>query len=599
MAAALAPRLTLRFGVTGHRPPRLAAADHEAIVHTCEQIFRTASATLAAIYQRHREAFAAELPATTLVSSLAEGADVIVAEAALRCGLDQSACLPFAADRYRRDFQPEAWARTQALIEVSDRVLELGERVGKDADAYEAAGRLVMAQADILIAVWDGAPAQGRGGTAQIVAEAIAMGLPVIHVDPAAAGDPRLVWRPIEDAGNEDLSALPLNPSDGFTAQLEATIAALTEPPIGEDGDHLRSYLRTHPALAGRAIAWPLLLAITGAKKWRRTRFRFAGADEVRADLREQTGHFDRLAPFGGMLSGMMADRYAHADAEANRFAMRYRATFITNFGLAGFAVFLALSSLLLPNLKLLLIVLELVVIGIIIAKTQAGRALGLHRCWLDRRDVAERLRMLMMAAPLGRLGLREGGEGQRPPNWVHWYVRASAREMGLPQARFDEAYINNARSSIVDLLDEQGRYHQSNAHAMAHADHNLHHAGDVLFFGTVLACALFITAYVATDGKTVIAGVGGAELVTFFTALCPALAGALYGIRMQGDFSANSRRSRAIAAQLSRLRARMRREELTYLALVENARHARAILLAEVEQWRSHYESRPLTLPG
>lgn len=238
-------------------------------------------------------------------------------------------------------------------------------------------------------------------------------------------------------------------------------------------------------------------------------------------------------------------------------------------------------------------------VIGIIIAKTQAGRLLGLHRCWLDRRHIAERLRMLMMAAPLGRLGLREGGEGQRPPGWVHWYVRATARQQGLPEARFDAGYLERARASIVDLVDEQGRYHQNNAHAMAHADHNLHQTGDILFFGTVFACALFIAAYLLTGGKMALAGFGGAELVTFVTALFPALTGALYGIRMQGDFSANSRRSRAIAVQLARLRRRMGGEEADYLPLVEYARHVRAILLAKVEQWRAHYESRPLTLPG
>lgn len=595
----LKPRLVLRFGVTGHRPPRLSEADHAAISDSCIEAFRLTQDTLAQLHARHSAIFSATPPSAMLVSSLAEGADVVVAEAALACGMGLSACLPFAAELYARDFEPEAWALSRQLIDRSESVLELSELPGDRAYAYEAAGRMVMAQADILIAVWDGDPAKGRGGTAQIVAEAIALHLPIIHIDPDDPACPRLIWPGVENADGDLATPVAAGVED-FRARLIAVVEHLCAPPEHRERHSLEGYLRSPPAGPAPALAWPLLLALTGARKWRNTSFRIGSAAQSREWLVSKTAPFAGRGRFGDRLNGVVLDRYAQADAEANRFATRYRSTFLTNFAMAGLAVMLALSSLLLPSLKLLLIILELGVIGLIMLNTQAGRRLNLHQCWLDRRQVAERLRMLVLTAPLGELGLRAGEDGHQAPGWVHWYVRACARELGMPSARVDATYLATARQELIDLIDEQGSYHRANAHAMAHANHSLHHAGDALFFGTIFACLLFIIAYLTTDGSGLaIGGLGGAELVTFITALFPALAAALYGIRMQGDFAASSLRSAEIARRLRRLRLRIERDPATYQGLLDRARGVREILLAEVQQWRSHYESRPLTLPG
>ncbi len=599
MADDLRPRLVLRFGVTGHRPPRLSETDHSAIHDICAKVFQLAQATLAELHARHAAILSSQPPRSILATSLAEGADVVVAEAALECGMQITACLPFPAEIYARDFEPDRWIASERLIGRCESVLELGEQLGGSATAYEAAGRLVMSQSDILIAVWDGDPAQGPGGTAQIVAEAIAMHLPVIHVDPADSATPRLIW-PGQENFDGELPQPGQDATEDFGTRLAALVKHLCAPPAAGESASLEAYLRSPLAIRSSAVAWPLLLAATGARKWRSTRFHIGGAGEAREWLVGRTAAFAGHGPFGDMLSGALLVRYGQADAEANRFAMRYRSTFLTNFAMAGLAVALALSSLLLPNLKLLLITLELVVIGLIMLNTKAGRQNNLHQCWLDRRQVAERLRMLVLTAPLGLLGLRAGEDGHAPPGWVHWYVRATARELGMPSGRIDEAYLRRARRDLVEFVDEQGSYHRGNAHTMAHADHTLHRTGDLLFFGTVLACFLFIATYVASGGhKVAIGGMGGAELVTFITALFPALAAALYGIRMQGDFAASSLRSGEIARRLRRLRSRIERDPPTYQRLVERGRAVREILLAEVQQWRSHYESRPLTLPG
>src|SRR5258708_32929211 len=49
--------------------------------------------------------------------------------------------------------------------------------------AYLAAGKLIVELRDVLVAVWDGQQAAGKGGTAAIVALALAAGRPVIWLN--------------------------------------------------------------------------------------------------------------------------------------------------------------------------------------------------------------------------------------------------------------------------------------------------------------------------------------------------------------------------------------------------------------------------------
>src|SRR5260221_12639223 len=63
-------------------------------------------------------------------------------------------------------------------------VVELDGRRSEESDAYLAAGKLIVELCDVLVAVWDGEPAAGKGGTADVVAVALASGRPVIWLNP-------------------------------------------------------------------------------------------------------------------------------------------------------------------------------------------------------------------------------------------------------------------------------------------------------------------------------------------------------------------------------------------------------------------------------
>jgi hypothetical protein len=114
-----------------------------------------------------------------VVSSLAEGADRMVAECVLsRPGARLVAVLPLAADDYERDFAGTASiAAFRTLLAHADSVAipDLGRHATRE-EAYAAAGLMVVDRCDVLIAVWDGAASRGRGGTAEVVEHARRVG---------------------------------------------------------------------------------------------------------------------------------------------------------------------------------------------------------------------------------------------------------------------------------------------------------------------------------------------------------------------------------------------------------------------------------------
>lgn len=133
----------------------------------------------------------------TLVSSLAEGADRLVVWRALELTTVRLVVpLPLAPEDYQRDFENTASrAAFQSMLESADKVIQLPPQLTRQG-SYLAAGRYVLDRSDVLVAVWDGEPARGMGGTGQIVAEARERGLPLAWIgvsrpDIASISSPR------------------------------------------------------------------------------------------------------------------------------------------------------------------------------------------------------------------------------------------------------------------------------------------------------------------------------------------------------------------------------------------------------------------------
>ena len=167
----------LRIGVSGHRlPPKLPEESEAPLRAHLDRI-------LAAIAAAARKANGAtEL---IIISSLAEGSDRIVAEAGLAAGFALQVVLPFVRAEYERDFETQMSRREfEALLARAGDVLECDGAADQRPRAYEAAGLFMLANIELLIAIWDGAVAAGIGGTAQIVERAVADGIAVVWIEP-------------------------------------------------------------------------------------------------------------------------------------------------------------------------------------------------------------------------------------------------------------------------------------------------------------------------------------------------------------------------------------------------------------------------------
>src|SRR4051812_42315688 len=111
------------------------------------------------------------------LSSIAAGSDMSFARTALSLGMGWEAVLPLPPSEFKRDFNDHDWRDVETLLGEAEHVRVISERPQRE-DAYLDCGMETVNHCDLLLAVWDGEPARGRGGTAEIVAYAREMRRP-------------------------------------------------------------------------------------------------------------------------------------------------------------------------------------------------------------------------------------------------------------------------------------------------------------------------------------------------------------------------------------------------------------------------------------
>ncbi|MFI9328592.1 hypothetical protein ACIGZJ_13730 [Kitasatospora sp. NPDC052868] len=155
----------MRIGITGHRG--LAPKVEEQVRQLLEGALAGEDSSL-----------------LTVVSCIADGPDAWLAEIALGRGGRLEVVIP--AEQYR-DGLPE-WHHPvyDRLLNGAVAVHQTG-RVESDEAAHMAASELLVQQVDKLLAVWDGLPARGFGGTADVVAYAQQRGVAVEVLWPQGA----------------------------------------------------------------------------------------------------------------------------------------------------------------------------------------------------------------------------------------------------------------------------------------------------------------------------------------------------------------------------------------------------------------------------
>lgn len=609
------PHLVVRVGVTGHRPKDLSEGEAlEALRKVIRGVLREIQDVTSRIFEQHRLLYSGDRAKLRLVSPLAEGADRLVAHEALEMGFELQCPFPFHREEYEKDFKTaESLDEFEELRQQASVIFELDGSRASQEEAYEAVGRVVIKQSDVLIAIWNGKPAAGRGGTGQMVAEALARGVPTVRIKPHT---PHRAYLCRLRSVPRDLRRRRANLSERLQDILEPPmdsedqIAALHEEKIPQGSPlfrrfrdfFARGYERPSvPRSSFEAIEKP-----AAAKAWKAV----SGPN----------------ASVGKQIQEGYHHRFEQADSLANAFADLYRSSFITTYAFGAAAVLFAFLGIYLELhswfwVELVLIVSILLLLWAagphnrwrhfstltealdFLAPVRRGRW---HVRWLDYRLLAEALRQMDFLAPLARVTPSfevPAHLDQDDPSrtWFNWYFRAVIREQGLIRARVDNAYLAVYRRVLAGSILSQIVYHGENAAKLGKAHHRLHRAVVWFFRGTLVACILHLVSEHLLAEHLVQPLYLSIELtLSLFAIVLPAFGAAVEGVIHQGEFERIARRSKAMAGRLETILKRVTHlsAKASSRELGEIAEYFCEVQLREQADWRSVFITKPLTPP-
>jgi hypothetical protein len=148
------------------------------------------------------------------LSSVAEGGDQLFISEVRALGMSWHAILPLPKAEFANDFPAAEWTVVEGILNQAENVRVITEN-GTREDAYLDCGMATVDGADVLLAVWDGEPARGRGGTAEVVAYARSLGKPLILIHSATLKFTRENIQKLErtDASLAKLNMLPTTPT--------------------------------------------------------------------------------------------------------------------------------------------------------------------------------------------------------------------------------------------------------------------------------------------------------------------------------------------------------------------------------------------------
>ena len=457
----------------------------------------------------------------------------------------------------------------------------------KDPGVYGNAGRIVLNQSDLLIAVWDGGKAAGPGGTVETMREALDYHVPVIWIDARRARrlasaawaeeSVRQAWqrprqRPtLRQAGIRHRARRTQHP--GYRTERAMRTSASPNPvarPGGkimarhsgqthqwrgglffrdkapdQSGFRLESVPRYHDRLAC-CTRWTLFpkdfeqqakARVAGDERHRRGAIACVGLDQqpVAPPLRlgRPPGRLLCRCPSQRLCAGLSAD--------------------------GGRAVFIALLPMALAHtlgkhasaFELACDLAEFSFLSFVAWLLWWGRRQRWHDRWTEYRLLAELIRQLRFLVPLG------GGKplprtmpdhmavyGDPARTWMYWHVRAIAREIGIPGARVGQGYLHDCLAFLAQTVGNeksgQWGFHLVTERRSHRLSDNLHVAVLILLGLTLAGVAYRL--WLHHPGP---AGRGAPNWLVLLAASLPALgSAALEGIANPGRIHSRRRQT-------------------------------------------------------
>jgi hypothetical protein len=586
----------LAVGVTGHRADVLPEGGVPVLRERVRDVLQRIEESGRALFETERNLFADFQPKLRFVSPVADGADQIAAEVALELGWDLQAILPFERSAYRASLASDAARdRFDRLLARADCLLELPGDPSHGLDAYVMTGRATVAHCDVLIAVWDGLPPRGRGGTGEVVQLALTRGTAIVHVPLSPGGDTRILWSAFDPTvvtvADDPGVARPLARED-----VDALLRGLLMGPRDEqERRFLNRFLSERVRRIRARIEYPLLLTAAGVRPFRAHDLTTSHAEaQIRDEWKRYRAGCSEVENISTGID-LLEESYSWADRLATHFAQTYRSGHIFNFVLGGFAVCLGLAAFMAPHLKFEEAAFELLITLAIILNAVIGSRNEWHRRWLDYRQLAERLRPMRSLKLLGIAAPDAPGTetNPMPKRWIDWYASGIWRAMGCPSGAIDRACAARLGKAIAEHeVKPQMTYHAHNAKQIEKLDHRLGQIGMVLFAATLVVS--FVTLIGLGIGSDYVTRYG--NWFTLVSAGFPALGTAVFGIRFQGDFGGDALRSMATANTLGQIDQELRKD-VSLSRAADLAEQAARIMLSDLDEWRLVNQQRDLSV--
>ncbi|MBI2477863.1 MAG: hypothetical protein HYV60_04225 [Planctomycetia bacterium] len=632
----------LRIGVTGHRnlpdePAVAQAVEHvlehveETLLHAAARsgqdrrpisraIDRTALALVRPLLQLlglpKVKSSAAVAHKTAIdwivVSPLAKGADRIVARAVLaKDGAALQAVSPFPVDEYRKDFRDatdreafeELWRQGESPVELHTglKATEIDWTNQQHRNqAYYHVGRYVVDACELFIAIWDGKPAAGFGGTGDIVRYAISRGRRVIWIDANEPHRPPCLLVP-DVSSNEPFAGASVKRLPRLAKQLSLgyhRLAAYNRDPFVAPADVEQA--------TQQDVAW----------------LRQQASD--RGLPNESLGHIERqLLPL-----------YARADSLAIAYQRLYLFGAKALFRLSAFAVSIAVLQILFFPTANWIIGMEVLAMLTAVLLLRVSRVEAWHEKWLNDRHMAEWLRSAVFTSLLGDQQGRRAKTTELPfyegPD--QWFVDTFGKLVAHTRSKTPAIEFNTLKQYLIEQwIAGQAEWHARNAVKKKHSAHLYHRLGIICFCATLVMATLhmFGVGHATQDGSHRIVAqadhhlgsshaspddalqahqdndqIGGnrfadmSSWISFFAVILPAWGASIHAIASLLEYDRIAARSERMARVLERCAERARRATNSQ-ALVKEIDAAEEIMAAENHEWVASLKFRELVLPS
>lgn len=522
---------TIRIGVTGHRDltdtQKIMAA--EGVRKVLDLLDRWLSDNL----KHSAHAF-------VVISPLAEGADRIVAREVLGWAKadphylpEMEAVIPFPVDDYKTTFTgEEAREEFDALLKRA-RSVKVLEKSRPANGAYVAVGHYVVHASDVLIAVWNGMPASGRGGTGDIVEYARSLGQSIFIIDPASGR--------ITEEWNKSWTLDSLKYLDVYNAE----------------------------KLGAKELA-----------EYMEKRYRSLEKKTKAAGLPEEVIDPIKLD---------LLPKYARASLLAKRYQFYYLWAgsliyILSALSVTAVAVQILFIDYIVKGMPILVWA-EFFMILTVLVLMWALEHFMLHRRWIDYRFLAERLRIAMFLSIAGI----EFKPLKYPSNFSlshqsdYWIVKAFGWTLHKRPRTTARGSLEASKKFLLDAwIDDQISFYEKKYEKNEGRTRTLDLLGYTMFIITLVAALAH-----ATNSERFFPGLlDNSNYITFIAIVFPMVGALLVGFQVHREYKRNAERYKQMVGPLFSISRQIRvaQDDETLANLLEKAND---LMLKENQDWR------------